>query len=152
MPGIPSEDSIRRWFNFNSFAARLFHKELAFWNSNWPFTELVFGLEHSDRAQMLAECDLIVAAEWIIQSGDVFFAVSTGHNCHKDCEPFDQPRPERGILYTGKGEGFCKERWDFWKMRFGELSEQVGQEAGQRAKLAMERMNEIEEAEGKSGN
>lgn len=53
---------------------------------------------------------------------------------------FTQP----GILFPGKA-GSRRERWQFWKLRFFEVSKQIDGDVGERAIRAAEKMREIEQ-------
>lgn len=82
--------------------------------------------------------EVSAATEWIIHAGEVLFHLLTD-----DLNP-DRARMTRpGSLYPGKA-GLCRERWDFWKMRFSKISEQVDKDTGERASRAAQKMKEIE--------
>lgn len=53
---------------------------------------------------------------------------------------------EGGSLWQGGRKGFCVERWQLWKRRFGEISrfDQVSEETRKLAKEAEDRMGMIE--------
>ena len=60
-------------------------------------------------------------------------------------EGFDGALGKGGSLWKGQ-HGFCKERWQFWKGRFGELAiiEVLGDEVRTAARDAQRTMEEIE--------
>lgn len=83
-------------------------------------------------------CDVAVAAEWILQGGEAL------HRGISEEVTEDEARSTKpGILYPGKA-GLCRERWEFWKARFLEVSKQVDENIGKRAVCAAEKMKEIE--------
>ncbi|KAI1196933.1 hypothetical protein F5X97DRAFT_325026 [Nemania serpens] len=108
-------DDLIRWKNQNSFVARLtitsFCPGLVF-----RISQLKAVLEEPAAQGPIQECRLWVACEWIIRCADVIYqamiteknpdvAFNTGSLCGNDI-------PHFGI-----------DRWEFWKKRFGEISE-----------------------------
>lgn len=82
------------------------------------------------------------AAAWIFGEGNKLYLTE------KDLSPTDpsQGNPGGGgDLWKGRAE-YSKERWAFWKHRFGEMSEKtgLGEETRQIAKEAVEAMSEAE--------
>lgn len=83
-------------------------------------------------------CHILAAAELVKVSGHLI--------CHWDFEvesgPLIGDRGAGGVLWDGK-HGFCKERWELWRRRFLEVSqeEELSNEVGACAKTANEAMS-----------
>ncbi len=87
-------------------------------------------------------CDVAVATEWILQGGEKLFGLQTEEDLDED----DARVLGAGTLYHGKS-GLCRARWDFWKMRFSEVSTQVDEDIGARALRAVQKMKKIEQSQ-----
>ncbi|KAI9793195.1 MAG: hypothetical protein M1816_000616 [Peltula sp. TS41687] len=90
------------------------------------------------------DCFVPVAAEWISIAGQAL--LDGGHKDYGGAG-------DGGRLWKGK-RGFSPERWQFWKERFGVISEheQVSDETKQVAREAKDRMTKIEnESKGMTG-
>lgn len=83
-------------------------------------------------------CDITIAAEWILQAGEALYQAI------KEDATDDEARSMKpGPLYSGKA-GLCAERWDFWKTRFLEVKESVDVNIAERAILAAEKMKMLD--------
>lgn len=130
------------WYGLNAFAARLARDGTCDCQlyAIWAIRE---GLENKPdhRAEAyhvqgpVLDCHVAVAAEWIRQCGRAFYAST---------EDFGTAGAG-GSQWKGKG-GYCKERWQFWKQRFGEIAEeeQVNAQTRQMAQEAEKMMAEVE--------
>lgn len=133
------EEAAQKWINLNSFAARLLNSGLGKW-TNFGIWELREGLEEPSQAKPVVNCRVAVAAEWILRAGEGLFAQLS----EKDLSDDDARITQGGTLYDGKA-GLCRARWEFWKMRFAEVSKQVDKDVAERAISAAEKMAEIEQ-------
>ena len=134
---IPDNDSVQKWINLTSFAARLLDKGFAQW-TNFAIWALRAALEQPTSAGPIMNCDVTTATEWIFQGGEALFKL-----LKEDGLTEDEARSTRnGILYDGM-PGLCRERWDFWKLRFSEVSEELDGDIRERAICAAETMEEI---------
>lgn len=103
--------------------------------TNFAIWGLRSALETESTGPRLA-CDAAAAAEWTTHSGNVLF-----QELEKETE--DEERDgaiASGTLYKGKGV-LSLDRWQFWKQRFGDISEQetgTTQTVAQEAKTKME--------------
>ena len=83
-------------------------------------------------------CDIMTATEWIFQAGEALFK-----RLKEDAFTEDEVRVTRnGTLYHGK-PGLCLERWEFWALRFSEVSEELDGVFKERAIFAAEKMKGI---------
>ena len=104
--------------------------------TNFAIWELREALEEPSTGPKL-DCDIAVAAEWIEHSGTFLFSELT------DEEGDEEDRSTAaGSLYQGK-DGLCPERWQFWKLRFGEISKQVGGDSQRTAVETKDKMEAI---------
>ncbi|RHZ63634.1 DUF3632 domain-containing protein [Aspergillus thermomutatus] len=132
--------AITEWINLHAFTARLMSKcdpslsLFAVWS-------LRSGLEEE-----LSDCELdgevAAAAMWMVYGGESMFTQLADTVQDEEKERMMKP----GTLYSGQGQ-LCLERWQFWKRRFGEMSEQIqvnGETKGA-IRLAREKMEMIEQ-------
>ena len=136
----PDEDSARKWINLNSFAARLLGKDLPQW-TNYAIWQLRSALEEPDQDKGALDCEVMAAAEWILQGGEELYK-----RFREDLDEAETRMTKPGSLYQGKA-GLCRQRWDFWKQRFTDVSQQVSEGVGKQALLAADRMQTIESAQ-----
>lgn len=100
------------------------------------------ALEEELTSKALA-CDVPVAAEWIKHCGDVLF-----EELEQTAEDAEEGGASAvGTLYKGKGV-LSRDRWQFWKERFGEASERQSGDVQTAAKEAKRRMEAIEQRKG----
>lgn len=134
---IPDDESVQKWINLTTFAARLFDKGFAQW-TNFAIWALRAALEQPTSAGRTMNCDVMTATEWIFQGGEALFK-----RLNEDALTEDETRSMRnGVLYRGKS-GLCRERWEFWKLRFFEVSEELNGNIRERAISAAEKMENI---------
>jgi hypothetical protein len=104
------------------------------------------GYDAATRARLTYLCTVSVldgyvppAAQWIFHAGRLIF-----HSNDEYVEPGSDPA-RGGKLWTGK-HGFSRERWAFWKERFGWVSacEELEPSTRDVARKAVEAMDEIE--------
>ncbi|RYO87407.1 hypothetical protein DL766_005452 [Monosporascus sp. MC13-8B] len=112
-------DRGKRWESLNSFVARLMSKGLGSYEL-FALTTMRHALEESVSRKELAECRLRTAMQWIIYSREALFRsiVSPSGNA-----PAGR-NASVGSLYVGGGPGLSRSRWEFWKMRFGEIEKE----------------------------
>ncbi|KAJ5688550.1 hypothetical protein N7462_002942 [Penicillium macrosclerotiorum] len=132
-------EEIAQWINQNSFMARLVGEGLLDWTNLviWMMRE---ALEESpSQGQSSADCYVLVVGEWMTYAGEVIF-----HQVNDEHLTEQQQRMTKGgSLYRGNA-GLCRERWDFWRTRLGELGQVVSPDAQPIARSALERMADIE--------
>ncbi|GIK00107.1 hypothetical protein Aspvir_004123 [Aspergillus viridinutans] len=136
----PNDPEITEWINLQAFTARLMSKcdpslsLLGVWS-------LRSGLEEelSDRE---LEGEVAAAAMWMVYGGENLFSQLTDAVQDEEMERLMMP----GTLYSGPGQ-LSLERWQFWKRRFGEMSEQIqaNDETKWVIQLAGEKMERIEQ-------
>jgi hypothetical protein len=82
------------------------------------------------------------AAMWMVYGGENLFSQLAHAVEDEDKERLMRP----GTLYSGQGQ-LSRERWQFWKQRFGEMSEQVqvNDETKGVIRLAREKMERVEQ-------
>ncbi|KAJ4355925.1 uncharacterized protein N0V89_003950 [Didymosphaeria variabile] len=139
---VPQE--IHAWTNFNYFLARL--TDSGIWEAYlyviWAMRE---ALEKTpEPLPWWYDANVPAAAAWVLGLGKKVY------EREEDLTPKDpnQGNPARGgDLWTG-GPVFSKERWAFWKKRFGDVvkHEGVSDEAKGIAKQAVEAMEKAESA------
>lgn len=134
---IPDDQSVQKWINLTTFAARLLDKGFAQW-TNFAVWALRAALEQPTSAGPIMNCDVTTATEWIFQSGEALFK-RLNENTLTEAEARSM---RNGILYHGKS-GLCGERWDFWKLRFSEVSEELNGNIRERAISAAEMMEKM---------
>ncbi|KAL1605316.1 hypothetical protein SLS60_004864 [Paraconiothyrium brasiliense] len=137
---VPQE--IHAWTNFNYFLARL--TDSGVWETYlyviWAMRE---ALEKTpEPLPWWYDANVPAAAVWVLGLGKKVYEKE------EDLTPKDpnQGNPARGgDLWTG-GPVFSKERWAFWKKRFGEVGkhEGVNDETKDIAKQAVEAMEKAE--------
>ncbi|RYP14307.1 hypothetical protein DL765_006472 [Monosporascus sp. GIB2] len=112
-------DKGKRWESLNSFVARLMSKGLGSYEL-FALTPMRHALEESVARKELAECRLRTAMQWIIYSRGALFRsiVSPSGNA-----PAGR-NASVGSLYVGGEPGLSRSRWEFWKMRFGEIEKE----------------------------
>lgn len=131
----PSTKSLQAWRNINRFGASFSGSGL--WT---PYKQAMhafsIGLENEpSRVAEAAECQLIVACDWMARNADFFFSwalenvgcqVYPRENAMGDdyaayIPPKDAaPLWDGGALYDGP-QCVCLQRWAFWIKRFEEL-------------------------------
>jgi Protein of unknown function (DUF3632) len=106
--------------------------------------ELRHALEDESAAKEIANCNVSVASEWIIRNGMQLYSKALNP------EPLDEYEKRvtmGGSLYNGE-VGLCRERWQFWKLRFSEVKDEVDEEVAKMAQQAINAMETIEKAMG----
>ncbi|KAI4592056.1 hypothetical protein KJ359_011931 [Pestalotiopsis sp. 9143b] len=126
---IPEEEK-EAFLRLSSFTARMLPLGLS---STRPTETLQNTLEE----EPCMDWDLEAATEYILRAGDNVFA-------RLNDSKFTDLAYKGGSLYTGT-RGMNKERWDFWKTRFGECGKAAteGSRAQQKALEAADRMEAI---------
>jgi Protein of unknown function (DUF3632) len=104
-----------------------------------------YALEEENPRE-IANCNVSVASEWIIQIGLHFFRAiqeieSRGED--EDTTIYQGKMFPVGPLYHGK-IGLCRERWEFWKLRFSEIQGQVDEEVSKMVQRAVDEMERVE--------
>lgn len=142
--------SLDEWTSLNSFAARVFRDVQSSFRT-FGIWELRSGLEgdaaEDDQGKPLPQASVDtrvrVAAEWIIRAGDKLWRDSL-------LGVWAEKTAETGRAYDGgklipATRGLNLERWGFWKRRFGEVREDVQEEAARDAVgRALEAMTALE--------
>lgn len=108
----------RRWYDLNEFAAGLMGAGYVAWIS-FAIWGLRIALENpitNDDWKMGTR--LMVAELWILHSGDVLFKEMSS----ADLQDEDTARAIKPGPLCGKVLPRSRNRWDFWKNRFRELS------------------------------
>lgn len=90
-----------------------------------------------DRAAM--NCNVTTAAGWILHGGEAVFKYMS-----KDMDEDEARWVAAGSLFPGKS-GSLRERWEFWKIRFAEVSQQVDEDVREQAIRAVEKMKKLEQ-------
>ncbi|KGO54208.1 Protein of unknown function DUF3632 [Penicillium expansum] len=138
-PPDSRQNAISRIISRDKFTARLMAtKESVFAYSWFALITLRGALETPADQSSAGNLEALIpaAAAWIsILGADIY----------QWKEEFDGALGKGGTLWKGQ-HGFCKERWQFWKERFGELaiSEEIGDEARTAARDAQGAMEGIE--------
>ncbi|OCK80675.1 hypothetical protein K432DRAFT_381990 [Lepidopterella palustris CBS 459.81] len=142
---------IHAWTNVNAFVARLTREGLAdFWlYAIWAMRPALEE-KHSDyevahkRATAAVNMDALVpaAAVWVLVAGRELW--EKREDLTRTNKNEGDPA-KGGEMWKGKSE-FSRERWAFWRRRFGEEAEngELSEETRRIAKEAAERMEEIE--------
>ncbi|OGM48027.1 hypothetical protein ABOM_002679 [Aspergillus bombycis] len=133
--GNEAEEKIKEWINLNSFVARLLSLGLAPW-TNLAVWALRDALEEESSGRKV-ECDIAVAREWFKHGGPVLRQQTMA------AENKEERIMAGGSLYQGPAK-LCPERWNFWKERLSQMSDQGG-ELGQVASTAKTAMDHLEE-------
>jgi hypothetical protein len=103
----------------------------------WEIRE---ALEEEIGSKAAANCYISVASEWVITSGKQLY------NEVLKAEPQDERQArimQGGSLYNGE-PGFCQKRWQFWKLRFSQLKDEVDKDVAEIAQQAICVMEVIE--------
>ncbi|PKX97265.1 DUF3632 domain-containing protein [Aspergillus novofumigatus IBT 16806] len=135
-----NDQEIVEWINLQAFTARLMSKcdpslsLLGVWS-------LRSGLEE-ELSDKEVHGEAAAAAMWMVYGGENLFSQLA--DAVEDEEKERLMRP--GTLYSGQGQ-LSPERWQFWKQRFGEMSEQVqvNDETKSVIRLAREKMESVEQ-------
>lgn len=134
--------SVDVWVRLNAFIARVTVASVLNFES-FAIWLLHHALEEPRRADGLDDT-LPAAATWILHAGNIIY-----HNgAYGGIEP-KKPDPARSQdLYKGP-DGFCRERWDFWKGWFGcaRDNSQLKEKTRTFAKDAYDVMEQIETIE-----
>ncbi|KAK4977511.1 hypothetical protein LTR66_003915 [Elasticomyces elasticus] len=136
----PTAEAAQQWISLSSFAARLLNHEMVSWTS-FAVWQLREALEEPSTGPKL-QCDIAAAAEWIVHSGVLLYSSRS----NDEVDPKDRS-VMAGSIYKGKWS-LCPERWEFWKLRFGEISNEVGGDTKKTAVKAMHKMTAIEQERG----
>ncbi|OJJ50303.1 hypothetical protein ASPZODRAFT_128923 [Penicilliopsis zonata CBS 506.65] len=128
---VPEAQDAEKWKSLNSFAARMLGKRLGSW-WNFAMWELQAALEEEYKDQAIADCNVTVACEWIVHSGDYIFEQIGNAD----------GQSEQGPLYSGP-PGLCLERWNFWKRRLREMSQLVSGPLKHEVLSAADRMDKL---------
>ncbi|KAJ5188022.1 Protein of unknown function DUF3632 [Penicillium cf. griseofulvum] len=139
-PPESRQDAISRIINRDKFTARLMATQEPVFGYSW-FALITLRKALETPADQLSAGDLeamiLAAAAWISILGADIYQWNEG---------FDGALGKGGPLWKGQ-HGFCKERWQFWKVRFEELVKievDLGDEVRTAAKDAKRMMEEIE--------
>lgn len=127
LDGKEDHAELQKWVSLNSFAARILGKQLqsSFHLALW---ELRAALEEKHASEAARDLHLKTASEWIWHAGGELHRLSQEHV--KTALPEDQLKiTGTGGLVTTETKGPSKERWAFWKQRFGELSQELSHAA-----------------------
>ncbi|KAL9114198.1 MAG: hypothetical protein Q9187_007509 [Circinaria calcarea] len=150
------------WHNYNAFAARIVADGIcdlkrvgirtlrnALEREPWKRPSHVENIRGYDRELAMyrssirhLDCLVPAAAQWIFHAGHMIFHLQDEWRASQD------PGEDQGFgegLWKGKN-GFCRERWDFWKSRFTWVQglKELEFETKAVAKQAVERMEKIE--------
>ncbi|EAW17801.1 DUF3632 domain-containing protein [Aspergillus fischeri NRRL 181] len=136
----PNDQEITEWINLQAFTARLMSKcdpslsLLGVWSLRSGLEEELSGKEVDGEAA--------AAAMWMVYGGANLFSQLADAVPDEEKERLMRP----GRLYSGQGQ-LSPERWQFWKQRFGEMSEQiqVNDETKGVIRLAREKMERVEQ-------
>ncbi|RDL38472.1 uncharacterized protein BP5553_02812 [Venustampulla echinocandica] len=183
---IPKARVAFHWLNFNSFAARVLNADLAGW-TNFAEWEVCQALERPPPLpeKWVIDCDIAVAAEWILRGGEGLFKRLSKEELGKDKDEFKEELSEnkaelsehKAKLIENKAElgenkeklgedeeklneykarsliawvpysgrpGFNRERWAYWKKRFGEIAEEADGSVLEWSAQAAAKMGEID--------
>ena len=136
----PDDQEVTEWINLQAFTARLMSKcdpslsLLGVWS-------LRSGLEEELSDKEL-EGEVAAAAMWMVYGSENLFSQLADAVEDEEKERLMKP----GTLYSGQGQ-LSPERWQFWKQRFGEMSQQiqVNDETTGVIRLAREKMERVEQ-------
>lgn len=137
----PDGEKAQKWLNLNSFAARVLNKRLVKW-TNFAIWGLRGALEEPSQSKPIMNHNLMTASEWILQGGEELF-----RQLSEDLAAEEDRSTQPGSLFTAKA-GLRRERWNFWKKRFSEVSEQVDENVRERVRRAVEKMGKLEQMGG----
>jgi hypothetical protein len=142
IPESPSPEDHSKWLSLNSFAARL-TGEGVLEGIHLALYQLRIALEEENVTREDANSNISVASVWIIRSGLRLYLKS------RNTVLPEKPRmQETGSLYGGPS-GLCPERWQFWKLRFSKVMDEVDEEVAKMVRQAIDRMEFIEKNFGK---
>jgi uncharacterized protein DUF3632 len=99
--------------------------------------ELRTALEREHAAKAIANCAVSAASQWIIRSGMRLYREML------DATPLDESETRGGPLYNGE-VGLCRERWQFWKLRFSKVKDEVDEEVAEMVQQAVSEMERVE--------
>lgn len=133
--GNEAEEKIKEWINLNSFVARLLSISLAPWTvlGVWALRD---ALEEESSGRKV-ECDIAVAKEWLQHGGPVLRQQTLA------AENKEERIMAGGTLYQGPAK-LCPERWNFWKERLSQISDQGG-DVGKVASTTKTAMDQLED-------
>jgi len=135
--------TLDEWLNLNSFVARLFSTTVGGF-VNFAIWELRNGLEENEHDMGPVSTRVLIASEWILQSGRRLLQESLLNSLSTEPEDATHGSPYRGgSLYSG-AKGFGLERWGFWKRRLTELRKDVGESIHASINEAVEMMTKLE--------
>ncbi len=138
--------TLDEWLNLNSFVARLFSTTVGGF-VNFAIWELRNGLEedeHDMGPTPVTNTRVLIASEWIVQSGQRLLRESLLNYLSTEPEDATHGSPYRGgSLYSGT-KGFGLERWGFWKRRLTESRKDVSESIHVSINEAVEVMTKVE--------
>lgn len=141
------EQATKTFLNVNKFAAQLLRTDEMFISYDWwALVVMREALEYPDLYtddRSLPDVMIPTALAWLSISGPQIY---TWDNAFL-ISPTKGDRGRGGPLWGGQ-HGFCRERWKFWKRRFGELSSSTELSEDLR-KLANECAATMSDVEGK---
>ncbi|EAL91609.1 hypothetical protein KXW98_007937 [Aspergillus fumigatus] len=134
-----SDQEITEWINLQAFTARLCKSDRSL--SLLGVWSLRSGLERELSDEEL-DGEVAAAAMWMVYGGENLFSQLTHEVPDQETERMMRPGP----LFSGLGQ-LSPERWQFWKLRFEDLSEQiqVTDETKQVIRLAREKMERVQQ-------
>lgn len=111
---MPGAEKLHRWKNLNGLIAHLTNEEI-YGGLYRALTSISMSLESDDKKTIKTIVASLVptAAIWFVLCGPKIYNACQEEKC-KDSDV-------RGKLWRGT-PGYSKERWDFWRSRFTELS------------------------------
>ncbi|KAJ5176593.1 uncharacterized protein N7482_002470 [Penicillium canariense] len=122
----PDGGKPERYVNYNSFLAHLYEHRIfptdptyAVWAMRAAFED-----ERSDEEKAVRSAWILGAAQWILWNGQSIFNLILEpalYDVTYETWP-DRAAWDAGCLYNGTA-GLSLERWQFWKRRFGEVSQ-----------------------------
>ncbi|CEJ60589.1 hypothetical protein PMG11_09158 [Penicillium brasilianum] len=122
----PDSDNPERYVNYNSFLAHLYEHRIfptdptyALWAMRAAFED-----DRSHEAKEVRSSWILGAAQWILWNGQSIFNLILEpalYDVTYETWP-DRGAWDAGCLYNGT-PGLSLERWQFWKRRFGDFSQ-----------------------------
>ncbi|KAN0086969.1 Protein of unknown function (DUF3632) domain containing protein [Elaphomyces granulatus] len=141
---IPTPKESSEWLNLNSFTARMTSEGLID-GSILGLWVIRFALEEENAAGVIANSNISVASEWIIRSGIQLYSEVLHAGPLDAC----QRTTMGGSLYDGE-VGFCRERWEFWKLRLSMgNTDDMDEDVAKMVQQALRTMGETEKVMGK---
>src|SRR5467141_2945290 len=122
---------------FGSFTARMTSANMGQGNC-YPVWALR-ALEREYAIKELASCHIASARQWIIISGLWIYGEALKA---RPLEESDVRATRGGPLYNGK-VGLCRERWEFWKLRFSKVKDEVDEEVAEMVQQALSEMERV---------